>query len=337
MPLVTFPTSFLQLVHRSVVVVATLALAALGWPSAAYGTTKYVEGSVIVTFKPSATLNDAKTALRNRTMGFAHHFGPLSAQRNRTTGVVKHPTKTTLQLIAELKADPTVESVEPDYLRWFTAVPNDSRFADMWGLQNTGQTVNSVAGTAGDDVKFVNAWSLARTPSNSVVVGVIDSGVNYLHPDLIGNMWTNPGETPGNGTDDDHNGYVDDYYGYDFLGGNSNPYDSGYHGTHVAGTIAATGNNLTGVIGVNFHAKIMALKVSLDGESISSSATISALQYATAMKGKGVNIVALNASYGGGGFSSTEQAAIQAAGNAGIIFCAAAGNGDANGIDANDR
>ena len=285
---------------------------------------------MIVTFRPQATLADSQLSLKTKALGFAQHFTALSSARNRNTGLVKHPTKTTKELIDLLKADPMVESAEPDYIRWFKSVPNDTRFSDMWGLQNTGQTVNSVAGTAGDDVKFVPAWDLARVSSTQVVVGVIDSGVSYLHPDLIGNMWTNPGENPNNSTDDDHNGYVNDYYGYDFLGGNSNPYDSGFHGTHVAGTIAAAGNNALGVIGVANRAKIMALKVSLDGESISSSATIAALQYATMMKGKGVNIVALNASYGGGGYSGTESAAIQAAGNAGIVFCAAAGNDTSN-------
>ena len=286
----------------------------------------YIEGSVIVTFKPVATYNDAKASLKRKSMTFAHHFGSLSASRNRTTGLIKHGSKTTAELMAELKADPSVESVEPDYLRWVSSVPNDTRFTDMWGLQNAGQSVNSTTGTSGDDVKFVSAWNLARTPGNEIVVGVIDSGVNFFHPDLINNMWTNAGETQGNNHDDDSNGYADDYYGYDFLGSNSNPYDSGFHGTHVAGTIAASGNNQLGVIGVNSRAKIMALKVSLDGLSISSSATIAAVQYATMMKGRGVNIVALNASYGGHSSSVAERASISAAGDAGIVFCAAAGN-----------
>ena len=143
-------------------------------------------------------------------------------------------------------------------------------------------------------------------------------------------MWTNPGEIPNNGIDDDGNGYVDDYYGYDFADNLPNPSDSGFHGTHVAGTIAAVGNNQLGVIGVDYQAKIMALKASSDGETLADSAIISAIQYATMMKGRGVNIVAINESFGGGGSNSTERAAMLAAGSAGIIFCCAAGNNTAN-------
>jgi subtilisin family serine protease len=154
--------------------------------------------------------------------------------------------------------------------------------------------------------------------------------VDYTHPDLAGNMWTNPGEIPGNGVDDDANGYVDDYYGYDFADGLPNPTDSGFHGTHVAGTIAAIGNNQLGVIGVDYQARIMALRASSDGSSLPDSAIIEAIQYATMMKSRGVNIVAINESFGGSGSNSTERAAIQAAGNAGIIFCVAAGNNTNN-------
>ena len=158
------------------------------------------------------------------------------------------------------------------------------------------------------------------------MVAVIDTGVDYTHPDLAGNMWTNPGENPNNGIDDDGDGYVDDYYGYDFADNLPNPTDSGFHGTHVAGTIAAIGNNQLGVIGVDYQARIMALRASSDGNTLPDSAIIEAIQYATMMKGRGVNIVAINESFGGGGSNSTERAAMQAAGTAGIIFCCAAGN-----------
>jgi subtilisin family serine protease len=230
-----------------------------------------------------------------------------------------------------LSADPEVELAEPNYLRWASSsVPNDALFPQLWGLRNTGQSVNGVIGTSGDDIEFVNAWTMARTSSVPAVVAVIDTGVDYTHPDLAPSMWTNPGETPANSVDDDGNGYVDDVYGYDFAAGTANPLDSGLHGTHVSGTIAAAGDNLLGIIGVNYQARIMALKASSDGASFTSAAVIEAVQYATMMKNRGVNIVAINASFGGGGSSSTERAAIQAAGNAGIIFCAAAGNSGLN-------
>ena len=291
---------------------------------------EYVEGDVLITFKPGASLTAGTNALARHSLNLKKHFPELSRLRGKHSGLVHDNSRTTAQLMAELQADPAVESVEPNYLRWVTAVPNDPLFTNLWGLQNTAQSVNGNTGTSGADIRFVPAWALARPTTNPVVVAVIDTGVDYTHPDLASNMWVNPGEIATNGLDDDGNGYVDDIYGYDFADNTSNPTDSGYHGTHVAGTIAAIGNNHLGVIGVNYQAHIMALRVSSDGETISSAAEISALGYATLMKNRGVNLVAINASFGGGGYSSTESAAIQAAGNAGIIFCAAAGNATNN-------
>jgi len=161
-------------------------------------------------------------------------------------------------------------------------------------------------------------------------VGVIDSGMDPTHPDLVNNLWTNPGEIPNNNTDDDNNGYADDRHGYDFVFATGNLTDASDHGTHVSGIIAASGNNGLGIIGVDFQAHLMSLKVSAGGISFDSAAIVEAIQYATMMKTRGVNIVALNASYGGGSYSATESSAMQAAGNAGIVFCAAAGNDSAN-------
>lgn len=238
---------------------------------------------------------------------------------------------TTAQLIARLKNDPDVQAVEANYLRQISAQPNDTLFSSQWSLRNAGQPVNGTTGTGGSDIKFVPAWALARPSATEVVVGVIDTGVAANHPDLAASIWVNPGELGGSaGIDDDGNGRVDDYNGFDFAAGNANSADSGDHGTHVAGTIAATGNNQAGIIGVNHRARIMALKVSSNGTDISTSAVIAALEYATAMKARGVNIVALNASFGGGGYSSAEVSAIQACGGAGIILCAAAGNNAGN-------
>lgn len=288
---------------------------------------EYVEGEVIVTFKPAVSLNGARQALGKRSLKLKEHFAELSRQRGRQFGLVSEKSRTTAELIKELKSDPTVETVEPNYLRWINAAqPDDSLFSEMWGLQNTGMPVNGSTGAAGDDIKFLKAWAMARPATNEVVVAVIDTGVDYTHPDLSANMWTNTMEIPGNGLDDDGNGFPDDVVGYDFADGNGNPADSGYHGTHVAGTIAAVGFNGVGTIGVDFRAKLMALRASNNGSNFTSSAVIEAVQYATMMKTRGVNIAAINASFGGGGYSSAESAAIQSAGDAGIIYCAAAGN-----------
>src|ERR1035437_6432793 len=313
------------------VIICALGFAVAGRAAPAHPATEYVEGEVIVTFAEQASLPTAQQSLRSHGLMMARHFAWLSEHRHKHMGLVRDKSRTTAALIAELQRDPSVETVEPNYLRWVTiSSPNDPLFPDQWSLQNTGQSVNGTAGTASDDLKFFGAWSLARPSGTGVVVAVIDTGCDYMHPDLASNIWVNTGEIPNNGIDDDGNGFVDDYHGYDFIDGTPDPTDSGFHGTHVAGTIAAVGNNLTGVIGVNYEAKIMVLRASNDGSTLSSSAIIEALQYAAMMKGRAVNIVAINESFGGGGSTTAEQSALQAAGDAGIVVCVAAGNSSAN-------
>jgi len=311
-------------------VLLTCLCVALGIHCQGQSATQYVEGDAIVTFKATASLDKAKRVLQSKSMAFTRHFDRLSARSRKQTGLVRDRYKTTAQLIADLKNDASVESAEPNYVRWITAAPNDTRFAEMWALQNTGQAVDGTSGTASADIKFIGARAMARTPQSEIVVGIIDTGVDYVHPDLAPNIWVNSLETPGNSIDDDGNGYVDDVHGYDFASGDADPADSGHHGTHVAGTVAAVGDNTAGVIGVNEKTKLIALKVSTNGTSITTSAVIEALEYATALKTRGVNLVALNGSYGGGGSSAAESAAIKAAGDLGILFCVAAGNETTN-------
>src|SRR6266704_270431 len=222
---------------------AILALFGMGFTAKsvrAANATNYVEGEVLITFKDSLTLQAARQALSSHGLGLTKHFKSISQQSGRHIGLVRSKNQTTAQLLAALQHDPAVQVVEPSFLRHpFGAIPNDSLFAQLWGLRNTGQSVNGSTGTPGADIKFTQAWSLARPSTNQVVVAVIDSGVNYTHPDLAANMWTNPGETASNGLDDDGNGYTDDYYGYDFGDGDPDPNTTDEHGTHVAGTIAA--------------------------------------------------------------------------------------------------
>lgn len=214
--------------------------------------------------------------------------------------------------------------IEPDYKVKIAAVPNDPHYASglLWGLHQS----NDI------DMDAPEAWDIG-TGDGSVVVGVIDTGVDYQHTDLINNRWVNSGEIGGNGIDDDGNGYVDDVYGYDFHNRDSNPMDdhvSVYHGTHVAGTIGARGDNGVGVVGVAWNVKIAALKVLASNGSGYTSSIISAIDYATALKTSGVNIRVLNASLGGGGYSSAFVAALNRANAAGIVFVAAAGNSNSN-------
>ena len=312
-------------------VLMTLSLMFSGvWAGSSHPATEYVEGDAILTFKSSANFTNTQQVLAGHALVWKRHFAGLSRHRGKETGLVHAQNRSTAALIAELSRDPAVETAEPNYLRWVTSMPpNDTYFTNLLGLQNTGQSVNGRGGTAGDDIHFIAAWALAQPApptTNRPVVAVIDTGVDYMHPDLASNIWINTAENPTNGLDNDGDGFINDYYGYDFADTLPDPMDSGFHGTHVAGTIGAVGNNNLGVIGVDYQARIMALRASSDGQTLPDSAVIEAIQYATMMKGRGVNIVAINESFGGGGSNSTEVAALQAAGSAGIIVCCAAGN-----------
>ncbi len=291
----------------------------------------YVEGEVLVIFKQNITPEGVKTALNKHSLRMAEQYESVSRHDRRVSSLIREKSRSTAQLLATLQADPNVETVEPNYLRHVSVVtPNDTNFSKLWGLQNTGQIVNSLGSSSGVDTKFLEAWRLARPVVSEVVVGVVDTGVDITHPDLAANIWLNPGEIAGNGIDDDANGYIDDIHGYDFAGLTAAITDSSDHGTHVSGTIAAVGKNNLGVIGVDYRAKILPLKVSTNGDTISTSASIAAYNYAIMLKQKGVNIVALNASFGGGSFSTSEKNAITALRDAGIVLCAAAGNETAN-------
>lgn len=221
-----------------------------------------------------------------------------------------------------------VDYVQPNaVLENQATTPNDTNFLNTWGQHNSGQFTGSVADA---DIDAPEAWDLT-TGSSNIVVGVIDTGVKWNHTDLTNNMWVNPGEISGNGIDDDGNGFVDDIYGYDFVNNDGNPMDDHGHGTHVAGTIAADGNNGKGVAGVSWNSKIMALKFMASNGSGSTSDAVRAINYATMMKQSyGVNILVTCNSWGGGGYSSALSVAISTNESAGMLFVAAAGNDATN-------
>ena len=222
-------------------------------------------------------------------------------------------------------AGETVEYIEPNFVYRAFAIPNDTSFSSLWGLRNTGQS----GGLNGFDIDVLEVWD-TLTGSDNMVVGVIDTGVDYAHPDLAANIWTNPGEIAENGVDDDANGVIDDVHGYNAITGSGDPMDDYNHGTHCAGTIAGVGNNNTGVTGVMWQAKILPLKFLNSQGSGYTSDAVKAVNYAVALKKKGVNIRVLSNSWGGGGFSQALSDAIQAANDEGIVFVAAAGNSASN-------
>src|SRR5688572_9312262 len=221
--------------------------------------------------------------------------------------------------------DPNVSYAEPNYILRTQLTPNDPRFTsgEMWGLNNTGQS----GGTADADIDAVEAWN-QTTGNSNIIVAIIDSGVDYNHPDLAANMFRNEADCNSNGIDDDGNGYIDDCYGIDAHNNDSNPMDDNNHGTHVAGTIGAKGNNGAGVVGINWNIKMMACKfVNASGSGTTESA-IDCLEYVKTMKDRGFNIVATSNSWGGGDFSQALFDAIDLQRQRGILFITAAGNGD---------
>jgi subtilisin family serine protease len=215
-----------------------------------------------------------------------------------------------------------VYAAPDDVIQVAATTPNDPLYSSLWGMNNTGQD----GGTAGMDIDAPEAWDLS-TGSSTVVVADIDTGVDYTHPDLAANMWTNPGEVAGDSVDNDGNGYVDDVYGIDACNNDSDPMDDNGHGTHTAGTIGAVGNNGIGVAGVNWNVKIMALKFLSGSGSGSLSSAVICLQYVTRMKTEyGVNVVASSNSWAGASYHQALYDAIAASNAAGVMFVAAAGN-----------
>lgn len=219
--------------------------------------------------------------------------------------------------IAGYRQEADVLSVEPNYLCHSSVLPDDPGLAQLWGLSK---------------IQAPTAWN-TTTGSNQVVVAVVDSGIDYNHEDLHANMWQNPALSAANGSDDDADGYVDDLYGINAITHTGDPLDDFGHGTHVAGIIGAVGNNGIGVVGVNWTVRLMALKfLAADGSGAMADA-VTCYNYLIAMKQRGVNIRAVNASWSGTGFSQSLEDAIDAAGNLGILTICAAGN-DSVSIDA---
>jgi subtilisin family serine protease len=205
--------------------------------------------------------------------------------------------------------------------------PNDPLLADQWGLLNTGQR----NGRAQADISAFAAWDKTRG-SKKVVVAVLDSGVDYTHPDLAGNMWHRPADVEM--YRDDHLGVVDDSEGFSAVEYERDPMDENGHGTHCAGIVGAEGDNNLGIVGVNWHVEIMPLKFMGRGGFGSTKDAIAAINYVIARKQDGVNVRVISASWGSQSRSKALEDVIRKAGEADILFVAAAGN---DGADADRR
>ncbi|MCE3010690.1 MAG: S8 family serine peptidase [Proteobacteria bacterium] len=246
--------------------------------------------------------------------------------------VVRKPMVMTAQsAVKTLSQNELVEFAEPNFIYRINKTPNDPSLGRLWGLKNIGQTDGRANGVAGVDVDAERAWDI-ETGNKDIIVAVIDTGVDYNHPDLKDNMWRNEEEAKGKaGVDDDGNGYVDDIYGYNFSAATAkpDPMDDHGHGSHCSGTIGAKGNDGKGIVGVAWDVRIMAVKFLAASGGGTLEGAIKSIDYAVQ---NGADI--LSNSWGGGGESQALKEAIERSNAAGTLFVAAAGNdGTSNDAD----
>ncbi|MGL1935401.1 MAG: S8 family serine peptidase [Fibrobacterales bacterium] len=276
----------------------------------------YVEGQIIISLKEVMSAKGSSKGMAHRALArlnvkklknitppkFAGLNLAFSSQDQLLVVTLEDKShQNVINTINNLKNDQDVNFVEPDWIVQSNRTPNDPELSRLWGMEA---------------ISASEAWD-SETGRNEVVIGVVDSGIDYLHPALQSNIWTNVNEVPGNGIDDDGNGYIDDIHGYDFVNDDSDPMDDDGHGTHCAGTIAGSGDDGHDIVGVMWNARLMALKFLDNTGHGPTSAAIEAINYANAM---GVSIT--NNSWGGSQYSQALHDAIDAGG----LFVAAAGN-----------
>jgi subtilisin family serine protease len=260
--------------------------------------------------------------------------------------LVKLPDGITVgDAVVKYMSDPNVEYAEPNYIRRvYSITPDDTYFLNQWGLNNTG---SYAYGSDDADIDAPEAWGII-VGSQSVGIAVIDTGIDYNHADLVGNIWINDESNCTDGIDNEGNVFIDDCRGWDFTtcaqfnedgitcetvkSEDNDPMDDNGHGTHVAGIIGARGNNGQGVTGVMWRVWLMPLKAFNEDGFGSDADIVAAINYAVA---EGAKVI--NASWGGPGYSQTLYDAISAANSAGVLVVAAAGNGEEDGLGGVDN
>ena len=305
-------------------------------------------GELLIKLNKGIQINSINNELNSKNFKVKKHFINISKLHGQDIYLIKTDSDSLNQsessITSQILNIKGIESISLNYAKTADTIPNDPLFYQQWALNNTGQKYfgyGNTTGTDGIDVNAPEIWNISKG-NPDVVIAVLDSGIDYLHEDLKSSMWKNTGEIPDNGIDDDGNGYKDDYYGYDFASNENGDNDSDpmdlssiNHGTHVAGIIAASQNNI-GVSGLAPGVKLMALKAFRPNGYIYTSDEVEALGYIVMMKSRGVNIVAVNCSFGGESSSSFEKDAYQLVGEAGIIITCSAGNGDDDGNPVNN-
>ena len=302
---------------------------------------EHVPNEVLIQYRAGAS-EGAKARARGRVNAAADETIIEAAGRRDGKGDLElarfAPGLSIAAAVRGLEADPAVEYAEPNWVYYHTAASNDTYYSSgqLWGMYGDGSTPANQFGS-----QAAEAWANGKTGSRDVYVGIIDEGIQFTHPELSANIWSNPFD-PVDGVDNDLNGYVDDVNGWDFDGDDNTIYDGGPkgnlddHGTHVAGTIGAVGGNGAGVAGVNWQVTMISGKF-LGRRGGTTANAVRAVRYFTDLKTRhGLNIVATNNSWGGGGFSQALLDAIVDAAKEDILFIAAAGNGGRDGVGDNN-
>ncbi|MEE8465950.1 MAG: S8 family serine peptidase, partial [Dehalococcoidia bacterium] len=297
-----------------------------------------VPGEIIIAFNSGVGKGAIQTFNRQNGLSEKEDLTGIAGGRRGRTILATFNGDVNQGLLTRLSRNPNVRYAEPNYLVSIDASPDDPSYGSLWGLNNTGQT----GGTTDADIGVEGAWT-QTTGSSSIIVGSIDTGINYLHEDLAANIWTNPGETgkdangedkADNGYDDDGNGYIDDVHGINAITNTGDPMDDHFHGSHTAGTIGAVGDNGIGVVGVNWNISIIGCKF-LDANGGGNIAdAVQCFKYFNYMKNrKGQDIRVTNNSWGGGGYSQALRDAMEGLDQPGmspILHATAAGNSTTN-------
>ena len=332
-----------SMIKHIAVAAATLATAAATLPAAAQGRPDlvaqsmrdrpFVGGQMLVQYRRGASDADKDIVVRGLGAQVVDDVR-LESARNDGKGdlqLLRLPVGLTVAAaMRDAGRAPAVDFAEPNWVYTRGATSNDTYYTNgsLWGMYGSSTSPANAFGS-----QAAAAWARNVTCGGAVVVvGIIDEGVMVTHPDLVANIGTNPGEIAGNGLDDDGNGLIDDVNGWDFDGNNSSVFDGvgDDHGTHVAGTIGATGGNGAGVAGVCWNVKMLNAKF-LGSQGGTTANAIKSVDYFTDLKSRhALNLVATNNSWGGGGFSQALADAIERANAANILFVAAAGNSGVN-------
>jgi len=294
----------------------------------------YVDGELLIQFVEGTSDDDKQKALdKVKGQSIEKILTKAMEKAGKKEGVwLVKVNRNVLEAIADLQGTSGVEFAEPNFIYTHTATATDPYFTNgsLWGMYGPSTSPANQYGS-----NAAAAWTANRIGSAAVYIGIIDEGIQLTHPDLSGQVWTNPND-PLNGVDNDGNGLVDDTNGWDFANNDRTIYDGGKqgslddHGTHVAGTIGGKANNGTGVVGVNWNVTLISAKF-LGRSGGTTANAIKAVDYFTDLKTRhGLNIVATNNSWGGGGFAQGLFNAISRANAAGILFIAAAGNSGTN-------